>query len=668
MKLEQRIRQWWFSSPSSEELPLLDGESYAWLASFFVHFLALLLLGTMVFLLPSDPSYRLTSVPPDLEEEFLPEEFQFAEEVPPEIGAFSKAGRANAEAAAPEISDVSEIIVPVEAVSMLSEIKAVEVEEPLLTAPDLSDRILVKGTGSVGTTGAAGAIDRITNEIMLSLEQRRTLVVWLFDESGSLQSQRETITQRFERVYEELGVLEAAGNPAFRRHEDKPLLTSVASFEATTTIHIPRPTDDLAEIQKAMRAIAQKTARVMQDQSLATGEENVFAAVTELALKFRSYRLKAPRRNVMLVVFTDEAGNDYQQIDAAVKTCRKYEMPVYVVGVPAPFGRREALVKYVDPDPLFDQSPRFVAVDQGPESLMAERVRLRFLGQNDQDDRLDSGFGPFALTRLTIETGGIYFAIHPNRSERFIGRDQTDAMATHLAKFFDPTVMRAYQPDYVTVGEYRKRLSRNKARASLVQAATLSWTGQMENIRLRFPKIDEARLAQDLSRAQRVAAKLEPKVAQLVSILRQGEKDRGKLIEPRWQAGFDLALGRAFATKVRTEGYNSMLALAKQGMKFQNAKNDTWVLIPSDKVTTGSLLSKEGDLAQLYLERVVVEHPDTPWALLAQRELATPFGWEWIERFTDANRQLRPPNNANPPPPRPENIPPRKPKRPVPKL
>ncbi|MGI9455569.1 MAG: vWA domain-containing protein, partial [Aeoliella sp.] len=258
----------------------------------------------------------------------------------------------------------------------------------------------------------------------------------------------------------------------------------------------------------------------------------------------------------------------------------------------------------------------------------------------------------------------------PNRStERYYGQYQVANMASHLAKFFDPLVMRSYRPDYVTVEEYRGRLANNMAKAALVEAATLSWTEQMENIRLRFPKVDEAALAQDLSRAQRVAAKLEPKVARLASILRQGEKDRDKLIEPRWQAGFDLALGRALATKVRTEGYNSMLALAKQGMKFENEKNDTWILVPSGKVTTGSVLSKEGDMARLYLERVVQDHAGTPWALLAEKELRIPFGWEWTESFSNVAGRMQNQGNGNARPrPRPENVPPKKPKRPVPKL
>jgi hypothetical protein len=417
-----------------------------------------------------------------------------------------------------------------------------------------------------------------------------------------------------------------------------------------------------------MRAIDKKAAMVYQDRNTATGQENVFAAVGQVASEYRKYRTRAPQRNVMIVVFTDEAGNDFQNLDPAVELCKRNAIPVYVVGVPAPFGRREALVKYVDPDPDFDQTPRFVPVDQGPESLMPERIKLRFLGRNDQDDRLESGFGPFGLSRLTYETGGIYFSVHPNRRNGYIGRNQTDAMTTHISRFFDPLVMRNYRPDYITESEYRRRLAGNAAKAALVQAASQSWTESMEDIRLRFPKVDEAGLSRDLSMAQREAAKLEPKLEQLVAALRQGEYDRDKVTEPRWQAGFDLALGRALAARVRTEGYNSMLAEAKQGMKFQNDKNDTWVLRPSDQVTTGSVLSKEADLARMYLERVLQEHAGTPWALLAGQELETPFGWEWQETFTNVAGRRQNQGNGNPRPPRMENVPPKKPLRPVPKL
>ena len=172
--------------------------------------------------------------------------------------------------------------------------------------------------------------------------------------------------------------------------------------------------------------------------------------------------------------------------------------------------------------------------------------------------------------------------------------------------------MRIYRPDYVTVDQYYEMLKQNRACASLVQAAQLSWTTPMQNVRRRFPKVDDAQLARDLSVAQRDAAKLEPKINQIAAILRQGEADRPKITKPRWQAGYDLAMGRALAVKVRTEGYNAMLAAAKQGLKFGDPQNDTWILRPSREVTVNSALANEAKAAQLYLERVLAEHPEHP--------------------------------------------------------
>ena len=93
-------------------------------------------------------------------------------------------------------------------------------------------------------------------------------------------------------------------------------------------------------------------------------------------------------------------------------------------------------------------------------------------------------------------------------------------------------------------------------------------------------------------------------------------------------------MGRVLAIKVRTESYNLMLAQAKRGMNPKEAKNNTWTLIASPRITVGSQLEGLADRARLYLQRVVAEHAETPWALLAEKELATPLGWEWQESYT----------------------------------
>lgn len=643
---------------AGEGLPV-DGETTAWALSLAVHMAGLLLLAWITTLIPSPERTVLTAIPPDLEQETLPEEFRFSDEMQEAIGALADSGSAEAEAVAPLEADISEVVIPIEATTLLGEVQAFEISQPLLESPIIDDRTPSKGVGSVGATGAAGAIDRLTNEILLSIDQRPTLVIWLFDQSGSLQAQREEVAARFDRVYDELGVIQAATNEAFDREEDKPLLTAVAQFGTGVSLLTPDPIDDVDKIKAAVRAVKP------EDQ----GRENVFRAVGTMAEKFKGYRLRKPRRNVMIVAFTDEAGDDIQFLDPTVSLCRKLQMPVYVVGVPAPFGRRQAYVKYVDPDPQYDQTPIRVAVDQGPESLYPERIKLAFIGGGDDNETMDSGFGPFGLTRLAYETGGAYFTVHPNRRVgRRVGGRETEAMATYMSRFFDSRLMRRYRPDYVTTAEYTQKLARNRARAALVKAAAFSQTAALDRVQTVFEKQDEAQFSESLSRAQRAAAKLEPEVIKLTNVLRTGESDRRKLKELRWQAGYDLAMGRALAAKVRTEGYNAMLARAKQGMAFENEKSDTWIIRPSDQVTSDSVLAKEAAQAKVYLDRVVSEHDGTPWALLAQQELATPFGWEWREEFRDvAGRRARQQANANSPRPQ-NNVPLKKQRRPAPKL
>lgn len=611
------------------ELPgsLWDSEAAAWAASLAVHLLVLVLLTVASLALPrTDGPIDLALQPLDADEpDALTHEFVSSDMIQDGIGALALGDEGSALASAPDFSEQSMVIQETDLLDLPAERIAVELEMETSRGPEFSDSVPVQGVGSVGTTGAAGAIDRLTHEILASLEQRPTMVVWLFDQSGSLKAERANVTKRFRRIYEELGVIEAADNPAFRKHEDKPLLTAVVGFGSEPRMFLDKPTDRIEDIEAAVKSIE-------DDQS---GRENVFRAIGMVAEKFRTYRTASNgKRHVMIVVFTDEAGDDAASLDATVDVCRKYAMPVYVVGRPAPFGRQTAYVKYVDPDPRFDQRPQWVPVTLGPESLMPELLKLRSAERGDEEELLESGFGPYALTRLCFETGGLYFAAHPNRVlGRKVSGAETDNLSAHFSAFFSEDAMRRYQPDYVPAHEYMRLLQTNRARRALITAAEMTWTSPLENVRLRFPKRDEAELAQSLSLAQRSAAILQPKINAICDVLLDGEEDRAAIKEPRWQAGFDLAIGRSLAVKVRTDGYNVMLAEAKQGKPFKDVKNNTWILRPAEYFAVSGL-ERAAAKARGYLEGVVRDHPETPWAMLAERELKTPLGWRWDEGFT----------------------------------
>ncbi len=625
----------------------IDREPAAWAVSLLVHFAGMIALGTLTLALPQAKKLVELAVQTveDIEVDAAPREFASSERVYEQIGALSAGGDGAALGLADELSPEALVATDFEILADLGPRPAVDVPLELFQqgAPELSTALPVQGAGSMGVTGAEGAIDRLTHEIVASLEQRPTLVVWLFDESGSLKDERQRIVERFGRIYDELGVIEASQHASFAQHHDKPLLTAVVGFGAEPRMLTPQPTDALGEIVTAIREIdSDAAARIRRneegkfdkEQYRYYSQENVFTAVGMAATKFRAYQSrKNGQRRVMIIVFTDEAGDDVARVDETVDVCRRFAMPVYVVGRPAPFGRETAYVKWVDPDPKYDQRPQWTPVTLGPETFAPEALKLRLVDGSD-GELLDSGFGPYALTRLCYETGGLYFSTHPNRVVgRRVSGDETDNLSAHFAAFFDADAMRPYQPDYVSGAEYVRRVQASRARRALVEAAQLTWTSQLEGMQLRFPKRDDAELARLLTTAQQAAAVLQPKLDFLCETLLAGESDRAKESEPRWQAGYDLAVGRALAAKVRADGYNMMLAKAKQGMQFKQERSNTWVLRPGDEFAA-TALERSAKRAIESLERVRAEHPGTPWEMVARRELETPLGWRWEEDLT----------------------------------
>jgi hypothetical protein len=652
-----RFRQWWFEK-TGERITPLNGQLPAFGVSFVVHLCAIVGLGLIPLAVSQEEvAIHVTSAP--MEDRFeleTPQEFAFNDLPSEEIGSSSVQGEAMAMSLAPVISEVS--VLPQQMTAIPVENANIEFNNILQQATGLhySENLTVRGAAGEGTTGAAGAIDRITHEILLSMEERKTLVVWLFDQTESLIPQRKAIRERFSKIYEELGVVESTRNEAFAKHDQKPLLSSVVGFGNTVKFMTEKPTDSLAELSKAVTELP-------KDNS---GTENVFGAITEVAKRYASFRQASgektnSNRNVMIVVFTDEAGSDTNRAEETVRMCRRWAMPVYVIGVPAPFGRQEAKMKWIDPDPRYNQEPQWGIVEQGPETHYPEQVKLSFRGSWMDEEALDSGFGPYALTRLCVESGGIYFTVHPNRDlSRRVTRGEISAFSAHLSRFYDPEVMRKYRPEYVSIPEYEKRVKENKARKALTDAAKGSnELSAMENPRREFVKADEAEFARILSEAQQAAAAIEPRINALLQVLQVGEADREKEMVPRWQAGYDLAMGRTLAMKVRTESYNAMLAAAKRGLKPSAPKNNVWNLEPSNEIGAGSNFVKMAERAKMYLARVAKDHPNTPWATLAERELQEPMGWKWKDSFRDMTpkKKAMPAANNNNAPPRNEKMP-----------
>jgi hypothetical protein len=527
--------------------------------------------------------------------------------------------------------------------------ESIESNDLALIKEDLSSLAIVgKGATGEGAASVGGVVDRLTSEIISSASQKETLVVWLFDASLSLSTQRQQIADRLEKILAEIET----------QSDLYPISHVVCSFGNKLDVIIKEPTENKDQIVKQIKDIK-------LDES---GVENIFSSVETLSSEYKS-RINS---RTMLVAFTDEVGDDQAKVDQASQIVRRNGVSVYVVGTPAPFGLAKTKLKFVDPDEKFDQDERWVEIEQGPESLFKTTLNINSLSIDSEV--MDSGFGPYALSSLCASTGGIYFALHPNRNVGTkVEARQIQPMSSNIQHFFSSDVMRKYKPDYRSIAVQVKEANSNLAKSSLVKAcSTKDPVNFQAEFKSAFDAPNQGQFANELSDAQKKAASLLTKIDPIYQTLQQGEKSIRSLDdEPRWKAAYLLALGRTLAIKTRLDAYNSMLADAKSGLKSKNKDTNRWIIEPSNESELlNSTLKKNKDLAHKYLETVVNEFPDTPWSFIAKKELETPLAYKWVESHYQPIA-MNGGGNGNNNPPKDDvgkNLPPPKPKRKIDKI
>jgi hypothetical protein len=461
------------------------------------------------------------------------------------------------------------------------------------------------GAGFSSQSSSGGALDRLTVEIIKSGESKNTNVIWLLDASVSLSYQRQLIADRFEKILQEL---EFANTTYYINH-------GVYSFGQSFHKITKQLTNDPNTLKSAVESI-------LLDES---GIENTFTAIGEVC---KSEYVFGSR--LLVIVFTDEVSDDVALLDVVSNLARLKASMVYVVGNPAPFGKSTTQFKFVEFDPKYDQTEKWVEIHQGPETLHDMVLNINTLPIDKET--LDSGFGPFALSKLCLDTGGIYFSVHPNRSSSKIDKKQISQLSSYISRFFDHETMIKYKPDYRSYGVQNKEAQSHLSKKALIAASSIPLNISDEQT-LRFKAFDEGTFVNELNMAQRLSAKLEPKINQIYSSLLTGESGYDTL-EDRWKVSYALSMGRILATKCRIETYNVVLAEAKTGLKKQDPKSNIWLLLPSPEFTlNNSALKKSYESSRKYLKFVIDNYPDTPWALIANEELNTPIGYKWAEEY-----------------------------------
>ena len=544
---------------------------------------------------------RKLAIDSSMEEELIEEEYHLQETVTDQVGNL---GETDSFTPTQQIATVSG---EVNEVQLERKIEKTLIPNKLamLTLPpteqlrsELTDKVQVNGGSSEAVQGGVdGVMDRITLEMRRSLEEGPTLALWLFDASGSLNERRAAIAERFETVYKQLAKLDATEG----------VHTIVASYGQSASLITPEPMDG-GDVAKAVEAVK----KIQVDNS---GKENVFTALQLCVNKYKLYNPGSGRTNKLVFIVTDERGDDFQNLEEVINACKQYRFRVFCVGNGSVFGQQKGYVRWKYEDGFEEDIP----VDQGPETAFAQVLQLPFIGASDDwrtRNRMSAGFGPYTLTRLCSETGGVYLMTEQSRGDKF-----------------DPAVMRNYAPDYRPVRVIDADIRKNPAMTALVQAASLTYDdGGIPTPETEFRGYNDNVLREDLSEAQKPVAVIAYKLDQLQRILDAGAKGRDKMTNDRWRASYDLSMGRILAMRVRLEGYKRMCgAMSVSPKSFEGPKNNMWRLAPSKEIETGPQIRKAADQAREFLKRVIDEHPGTPWAFMAEKELGTDLGWTWKE-------------------------------------
>ncbi|OJW05440.1 MAG: hypothetical protein BGO49_31045 [Planctomycetales bacterium 71-10] len=485
------------------------------------------------------------------------------------------------------------------------------------TATTLGQTFAIEGNGAEHVEGVEGAVDRVAVEIVRRLERGRTLVAWAFDASLSLAAERKRLAEHIETIYTHIGQLDRDKLAA-----DGGLLTTVVGYGRYRKVMTPKPTGDVAAIRSAIASIPPDT----------SGDEATFGTVAELVEKLGKFKDGDHAYNLMVIVVTDEVGSDQERLESTIALARQREVPIYVLGSQALFGRAERFMDYYDEGTKYLH--RGIKVDAGPESAMIEQIRLPFWYGGPQYDEIESGFGPYALSRLASATGGIYFV----------------ARLDGAKMGFDASRMKEYRPDWAPRREYEGSIQRDPLRQAVVNASLITQQNLPGMPTLQFPSMDSPNFKDVLQDNQVIAERTAYTVDEALEPISAVAKRRDRETSRRWQAHYDLIRGRLLAMKVRCYEYNFACArLVKDPPRFQDPKSNAWRLVPDREIRYSEKAAAAAREAEALLKKVVDEHPATPWALLAERELQNPLGFKWVE--------------AHVPPPRPAGDAPDAPRR-----
>jgi hypothetical protein len=481
---------------------------------------------------------------------------------------------------------------------------------PSAPAADLYGGGMISGDPVFDVKEIGVALDQLAREILRHLKDHKLTVVWLFDESISMQDDQRTILEKFDRVSSELKKNIEPGKKSAGA-----LNHAIVGFGQSVDFVLKKPTLDIDEIGRAIK-------KLRTDMS---GIENTMQAIRECVEAYAG--VVGRDRRLLLVLVTDESGDDGADIEEARVALKKHKVPLYVIGRQSLFGYQFAHHRYVDPVTKDVYHP---VIRRGPETADVEIYQWD--GLYDRWDEQPSGFAPWELARLTKDSGGIYFLLPSEEFMRIRQREQVYSIVQ----------LKEYLPEYDNRMIYVQNRTASEHRRILYDIITET---KKYIYRRDFP-IDPGGLAQA---AAPEVDKTTTKLNMLLEIQRRLEEMkslRDREPEKRWQAHYDLMLAQTVAFQVKAYEYRALMVriIKKPPKPSKQPTPDLAITFVVDHAREP--LAAKNETAKKYaearrlLEDVIAKHPKTPWADLAQDTLDRGFSvklneWHHNPKYAD---------------------------------
>jgi hypothetical protein len=488
---------------------------------------------------------------------------------------------------------------------------------------DLGGGGMVGGDITYEASDVGVALDQLAREILRHLTQHKLTVVWLFDESESMKDDQKAIKLKFDRVASEL-----KANVESNKKQANVLSHAIVGFGKDLHYELEKPTTSIAQIEQAID-------RLQVDDS---GIENTMEALHAVVDHYSGLIKKD--RKLLIVLVTDESGDDGNFVEEAHQALVSRGVPLYVIGRQSLFGYSQARLRYVDP---VTKDVYWPTIRRGPES--ADFECLQWDGLHDRWDEQPSGFGPYELARLAKDTGGIYFLLPSEEEMRIRQRE----------KAYSLTTLKEYVPDNEGRAAYVEKRNRSELRRTMYEIIMHTRPVSGENRGFAFQRHFPILPDQMIPQAQKAGAEAQQRLTELVAIqkkLMSLRKLRDLEPDKRWQAHYDLMLAQIVTYQVKAYEYMACMKdmIQTRPRPKQMPTPDLvveWVIEHSkERKAPKEETEKKYVEAEKLLKEVIERHPKTPWADLAQDELNRGFGtqrheWHHNPKY-DERRKLMP--------------------------